>query len=310
MESKRKSKGFLHGAQRMDNIYLALFCLPAIVLLFIFAYLPMSGLVLAFKDFQYDLGMFGSPWVGFANFWILKTQDAFRIIRNTLAYGMGFMVLSRVAAAVLALLLFEIQSRRALKFYQTAYTIPRFMSWVIVSYITYIFLSPTSGIINSALAAFGKESVNLFTKPNAWPGILATVSIWKGVGLDSIIFYAALMGIDTELFEAATVDGAGRFKQAIYISLPALRSTVIILLILGLKDIMRGDFGLFYSIPRDVGLLYPTTDIIDTYLFRGLRSGNYSATTAVGLVQSVVGMVAVLISNAIVKKISPEDSLY
>jgi putative aldouronate transport system permease protein len=310
MNTGKSNSSLYKKAQRKDNIYLMMFCVPTIVLLLIFAYWPMTGLVLAFKDFKYDLGMFGSPWVGFDNFWIFKTQDAFRIIRNTLLYGIGLLILSKAISALFALLLFEVRSKKALKFYQTAYSLPHFMSWVIVSYITYIFLSPTNGLINGMITYFGGDPVNLFTKPGAWPFIISIASTWKGIGLGSIIFYAALMGIDTELYEAAKVDGAGRFKQALYISLPALRSTIIILFILGLKDIMRGDFGLFYSIPRNVGLLYPTTDVIDTYIFRGLRNGNYSATTAVGLVQSVVGMIAVLISNGIVRKISPEEALY
>jgi putative aldouronate transport system permease protein len=220
------------------------------------------------------------------------------------------MAIGIVAAVILALLLYEVTSKKALKFYQTAFTIPRFMSWVIVSYITYIFLSPGNGLINSAITFFGGAPINLFAKPQWWPLIIPIVATWKGVGLDCIIYYAALMGIDPELYEAARVDGAGKLKQAFYISLPLLKPTIIILFILGLGHILQGDFGLFYSIPRDVGLLYPTTDIIDTYVYRGLRNGNIGATTAVGLVQSVVGMIAVLSANAFVKKISPENSLY
>jgi putative aldouronate transport system permease protein len=296
--------------RRADNIFLTLFAMPAVLLLFVFAYLPMGGLVLAFKDFTYDLGIFGSKWVGLSNFWIFNTVDAFRIIRNTVLYGFSLMGLSIVSSVILALLLFEVKSRKALKFYQTAYTIPNFMSWVIVSYITYLFLSPTNGIISSVVEFFGGESVDLFSRLAPWPFILAIASIWKGVGMNSIIYYAALMGTDYEMYEAARVDGAGRLKQAFYISLPMLKPTIIILFILGLGNIMRGDFGLFYSVPRNVGLLYPVTDIIDTYIYRGLRNGNIGATTAVGLVQSVVGCATVLSANWAVKKISPEHALY
>jgi putative aldouronate transport system permease protein len=297
-------------ARLADNIYLTAFTLPALILLFIFSYMPMGGLLLSFKDYNYELGILGSRWVGLRNFWIFASVDAFRIIRNTLAYGAWFLAAGTASALFVALLMFEVRSRRALKFYQTTHTIPRFLSWVIVSYITYLFLSPTSGVINSIIRFFGGEGVAWFNSPSHWPAILTVVSVWKAVGLDSIVYYAALMGLDYEQYEAARVDGAGRLQQVFFISLPSLRPTITILCILALGGIFRGDFGLFYQIPRNVGLLYPATDIIDTYIYRGLSRGDIGATAAVGFVQSVVGLAAVLGANAAVRRISPENSLY
>jgi len=307
---KPGSKRKLGGAFHKNNMTLLLFCLPAILLTFVFGYLPMGGIWMAFTEFRFDLGLFSRPFVGLDNFWIFQTPVMFRIIRNTIGYGLGLMLIGHVTAIILALLLYEIRSKKALKFYQTAYTIPNYMSWIIISYLTYIFLSPTNGLINSFLELIGSDRVNLFTRPMAWIIIIPIVSIWNGVGLQSILYYAALMGVDPELYDAAKVDGANRLKQIRYISLPSIMPTFTILVILGMRNILRGDFGLFYAVTRNVGLLYPTTDILDTYIFRGLRAGNFGATTAVGLVQSVVGMFVILIVNAVVKKLSPGSELF
>jgi putative aldouronate transport system permease protein len=215
-----------------------------------------------------------------------------------------------LAAIGLALLLYEVRSRKALKFYQTTYTIPNYMSWVIISYVAYIFLSPTSGVMNSIIEFFGGDPVNVYTMPGVWPFILTTVNTWNVVGIRSIIYFAALLSIDPGLFEAARVDGAGRLKQVWYISLPSILPTFMILFILGMRDIFRGDIGLFFNVTRDVGLLYPTTDVLDTYIFRALRAGHFETATAVGLVQSFVGMIMIFLVNHIVKKVSPGNELF
>ena len=308
--SKKVRNKKLQGTYRKDNIHLFLFCLPAIILVTIFGYLPMPGIWMAFTEFRFDMDLFSRPFVGLDNFWVFQTPVLFRIIRNTIAYGMGLMILGHIAAIILALLLYEVRNKKALKFYQTSYTIPNYMSMIIISYLTYIFLSPTNGLINSFLEFIGQDRINLFTMPMAWIIILPIVAVWNGVGLQSILYYASLMGVDPELYDAAKVDGADKLKQIKYISLPSIMPTFSILMILGMRNVLRGDFGLFYAIPRNVGLLYPTTDIIDTYIFRGLRAGNFGATTAVGLVQSVVGLVMILLVNAIVKKVSPGSELF
>jgi putative aldouronate transport system permease protein len=294
-----------------ENVSLWILALPTVVLLFIFNYIPMAGLVVAFKDYRYNLGLFGSQWIGFQNFeFFLNSLDAWRITRNTLLYGFTFIVVGIVFAVLISLLLYEVKNKFALKFFQTTMTIPRFLSWVIVSYITYLFLSPTQGVFNDLLTGFGFEPIMWFNEVEVWPFIIVLVNLWKSIGLDCIMYYALLMGIDSEQFEAAKIDGANRFQQALYISIPSLLPLMIILGILQLANIFRGDFGLFFQIPRDVGLLYPATDIIDTYVFRGLRGGDIGPAAAVGFFQSVVGLITVVIANAIVRKMSPSNALY
>lgn len=295
-----------------DNAELSALMIPGIVLLLVFAYIPMLGIIIAFKDYRNNLGIFKSKWVGFQNFkFFFTSQDAWRIGRNTVGYGILFIVLGLIAAVTIAILLYEVHSRKALKFYQTSMILPHFLSWVIVGYITYILLEPSMGILNKIIRFFGGEGLQWYSKPKYWVFILPIVNVWKTVGLKSIMYYAALMGIDEQLFEAAQIDGAGRFKQILYITIPALVPLMVTLTILDVGNIIKGDFGLFYTIPRDVGLLYPTTDIIDTYVYRGLRTGSdIGITTAVGLFQSVVGLIMVVVTNLIVKKISPENSLF
>lgn len=295
-----------------DNAELSALMIPGIVLLLVFAYVPMLGIIIAFKDYRNNLGIFKSKWVGFQNFkFFFESQDAWRIGRNTVGYGILFIVIGLIAAVTIAILLYEVHSRKALKFYQTSMILPHFLSWVIVGYITYILLEPSMGILNKIIRFFGGEGLQWYSEPQYWIFILPIVNVWKTVGLKTIMYYAALMGIDEQLFEAAQIDGAGRFKQILYITIPSLVPLMVTLTILDVGHIIKGDFGLFYTIPRDVGLLYPTTDIIDTYVYRGLRTGSdIGITTAVGLFQSAVGLVMVIATNLVVKKISPENSLF
>lgn len=295
-----------------DNAELSALLIPGILLLITFMYIPMFGVIIAFKDYRNNLGIFGSKWVGLQNFkFFFTSQDAWRIARNTVGYGILFIILGIIAAVFVAILLYEVRSRAALKFYQTSMILPHFLSWVIVGYITYILLEPNMGIFNQIIRFCGGEGLQWYSEPKYWVFILPLVNLWKNVGLKCIMYYAALMGIDRELFEAAEIDGANRFKQILHITIPSLVPLMVILTILDVGHIIKGDFGLFYTIPRDVGLLYPTTDIIDTYVYRGLRTGDdIGITTAVGLFQSVVGFIMVVGTNLIVKKISPENSLF
>lgn len=295
-----------------DNFELSVMLVPGIIFFLIFSYVPMLGLIIAFKDYRNNLGIFGSEWVGFRNFkFFFTSQDAFRIARNTMGYGLLFIILGIVCAVTIAILLYEIKNRMALKFYQTTMIIPHFLSWVIVGYITYILLEPNMGILNQILNFFGMKSIDWYLEPKYWVVILPVVNVWKTVGLNCIMYYAALMGIDEQLFEAATVDGASKWKQIRYITIPSLVPLMTILTILHIGNIIKGDFGLFYNIPRNVGLLYSTTDIIDTYIYRGLQTGDdIGITTAVGLFQSFVGLIMVVATNKIVKKILPENALF
>jgi putative aldouronate transport system permease protein len=272
----------------------------------------MLGLIIAFKDYRNNLGVFGSEWVGLRNFkFFFTSQDAWRIARNTMGYGILFIILGIICAVTIAILLYEIKNKLALKFYQTTMILPHFLSWVIVGYITYILLEPNIGILNNILNLFGMEGIDWYLEPKYWVVILPVVNVWKTVGLNCIMYYAALMSIDEQLFEAANIDGASKWKQIKYITIPSLVPLMTILTILHIGNIIKGDFGLFYNIPRNVGLLYPTTDIIDTYIYRGLQTGDdIGITTAVGLFQSFVGLIMVVATNKIVKKISPENSLF
>lgn len=295
-----------------DNAELSVLLIPGMILLILFAYIPMFGVIIAFKDYRNNLGIFGSKWVGLKNFkFFFASQDAWRIARNTVGYGIMFIVIGLIAAVFVAILLYEVKRKAALKFYQTSMILPHFLSWVIVGYITYVLLEPNLGIFNKIIRFFGGEGLQWYSEPKYWIFILPMVNLWKTIGLKCIMYYAALMGIDEQLFEAAQIDGASRLKQIWYITIPSLIPLMTILTILDVGHIIKGDFGLFYTIPRDVGLLYPTTDIIDTYVYRGLRTGDdIGITTAVGLFQSVVGLIMVVGTNLIVKKVSPENSLF
>jgi putative aldouronate transport system permease protein len=295
-----------------ENFELSAMLVPGVIFFLVFSYIPMIGLIIAFKDYRNNLGIFKSEWVGLKNFkFFFTSQDAFRIARNTVGYGLLFIILGIVCAVTIAILLYEVKNRLALKFYQTTMIIPHFLSWVIVGYITYILLEPNIGTLNQILNFFGLKSISWYLEPKYWVVILPVVNIWKTVGLNCIMYYAALMGIDEQLFEAAQIDGASKLKQIRYITIPSLVPLMTILTILHVGNVIKGDFGLFYNIPRNVGLLYPTTDIIDTYIYRGLQTGDdIGITTAVGLFQSVVGLIMVVGTNKIVKKISPENSLF
>lgn len=284
--------------------------LPALIYILIFNYIPMFGTLIAFKDYRYNLGILGSEWVGFDNFkGFFTSQDAFIVTRNTVGYGLLFLVLKIMCAVLIAVLLYEINNKLSLKFYQTTMILPNFMSWVVVGYISYILLG-SNGVFNGFLTNMGIEPIKWYSETKYWPYILSAFSVWKSVGMDSVVYYAALMGLDKAVFEAADIDGASKVQKTWYITIPSLIPTIMILLILGMGGIIKGDFGLFYQITGDSQLLYPVTDVIDTYVYRGIRTGDLGASSAVGLFQSVVGLILVVVTNLVVKKISPENSMF
>lgn len=294
-----------------ENLQLWTLALPAVLQLFVFAYLPIFGIVLAFKKFNVQQGILRSPWVGFENFKFYFTSlDAVRTLRNTLTMNALFIVIGTVCAIALALALFEVPKRGHVKFFQTMFVLPHLVSWVVVGYIAYTLLQPTSGLINGMIKRLGGKGIQWYTQPQYWPAILVFFSVWKGVGMTSLYYYGSLMGIDEEIFEAAKLDGAGRLQIAWYVSLPFLIPTITILTILSIGGIFRADFGLFYNVTMNNGMLYSTTDVIDTYIYRALmKVGNIGMSSAVGLFQSFVGMVLVLITNAVVRRIDAERAL-
>jgi putative aldouronate transport system permease protein len=285
--------------------------LPGILYIFLFAYLPMVGVILAFKNYRFDEGIFGSEWVGFQNFvFFFTSEDAFRVTRNTVLYEIGYIILSTAGALLVAILLNEI-SRKFLKVYQTALFLPHFLSWVVVSYITLAFLDSQHGYMNQLMEWVGLEPRRWYYESEPWPYILNIVALWKRIGFAALIYYAGIMGINQEYYEAARMDGATRPQMAFRITLPLIAPLISILLILAVGGIFNGDFGLHYFIPNNSGSTYPTTDIIDTYVYRALRTvGDIGMSTAVGLYQSIVGLILVITANFIVKKINNENSLW
>lgn len=288
-----------------------------ILLVFVFCYIPMFGVILAFKNYKFNLGILKSPWVGLANFEIFFKSNVFiQLVRNTLFNNFLFIVFGVAASLLVAILMFEVKSRKATKVFQTMMITPHFMSWVIVAYMVYAILNPNYGYLNQLLGIFGVEPIDWYSKPYAWPVILTITSVWKHVGMDSVVYYASLMGVDTSLFEAAEVDGANKFQRTIHIVLPSLVPLVTILTILKIGGIFRADFGLFYTVTQDgaSGNLYETTNVIDTYIFRTFKDnaiGNsYGLTSAVTLLQSVVGMILVIATNAASKKIDKDLGLF
>lgn len=312
MELVNKSKKKKSLLRKKDNLLFDIMALPGVLLMIIFSYIPMFGLVIAFQDYKYNKGIFGSEWIGFKNFeFFFTSSDAGRILKNTLTLNLTFILLSVFVAVVFALLLFEINSRRTLKTYQTVLLLPYFLSWVVVGCMAYAFLSPSMGIINGFLGNLGMEGIDWYAKPKYWPFILAFFHIWKNVGYNSIIYYAGLMGIDNSLFEAAELDGANKLQKILHISIPEITPLICTMTLLSLGGIFRSDFGLFYQLTRDIGILYPTTDVIDTYIFRALKTNaDVGMSAAVGFFQSVVGFVTIITANAIVKKIEKDNAIF
>ncbi|MCU9811427.1 ABC transporter permease [Paraclostridium sp. AKS81] len=294
-----------------------LMVLPGTIWLLVFSYLPMFGTVLAFKNYKMHPGGFvqsliNSEWVGFDNFKFLFTSgDAFRITRNTILYNLVFIVLGLIFAVFVAITLSEIANKKLAKVYQTGMLFPHFLSWVIVSYFVFSFLSTDKGMVNSILSTFGAEPVSWYSEPKYWPFILIFMNIWKGVGYGSIVYLAAIVGIDRTYYEAATIDGASKWQQIKNITIPLIVPLMIILTIMAIGRIFNSDFGLFYNIPRNSAVLYPVTDVIDTYIYKGLMNmGNIGMSTAAGLYQAAVGFILIMTTNKLVKKVDPEYGLF
>ena len=294
-----------------ENLQMLTMTIPGLVLVFLFCYLPMPGIAIAFKKYNPNLGIWGSAWNGLDNFkFFFTSQDAGRTIRNTVLYSVGFLILDLIFAVGLALMFYFLRSKKGLKVYNTIVITPKFMSAVIVAFIVYAILSPSYGLLNSIIKFFGGEPIAWYSEAKYWPWILTITHIWQTVGMNSIVYYASLMSLDESLLEAAVIDGANRRQQIFHVIIPHLVPIMVITTILGMGSIFGGDFGLFYQVPKDQGLLYSTTDIISTYTSRAMLSGSLEKSAAVGLFQSVVGLIMVVTTNAIVKKISPENSLF
>jgi len=306
--------GRLFGNERelKTNLSLLSMSLPGVVLLFIFAYLPMLGIVIAFKDYRFNLGIFGSEWVGFQNFrFLFGTDAALRITRNTLLMNILFIGTITVCALVVAILMNEVYRSRMSKYYQTMLFFPYFISWVIVSYFVFAFLNGQTGLINQWIDALQIERIAWYRSPEYWPAILVLANLWNGIGFSSIIYLAGILGISPELYEAAKIDGAGKLQQIRHITLPMLYPMIIILTLLAIGRIFHADFGLFFFLPRDNPLLYSTTDVIDTFVYRSLvELGEISMAAAAGFYQSFVGFLLVVGANWVVRRFNEDYALY
>lgn len=292
---------------------LYLMFLPGAIYLLINNYIPMAGIIVAFKKYNARLGIWKSPFCGLANFeFLFKSPDAWVITRNTILYNVVFIALNTVVGIMFAIFICDTVSKKLKKVYQSAILFPYLMSAVILGYIVYAFLSQSTGIVNnSILSVFGKEAVNWYAEPKYWPFILVFVNLWKGVGYGCLIYISTINGIDPSLYEAASLDGATKWQQIKNITLPFLKSTVITLTLMSIGRIFYSDFGLFFQVPRDSGLLYSTTNVIDTYVYRGLmKSGNVGMSVAAGFYQSIIGFIIVLTANAVVRKVSEENAMF
>ncbi len=294
------------------NLPLLALTIPGMLYLLINNYFPMFGVFIAFKDLDYSKGIFGSDWCGLKNFeFLFRTSEAGRMIRNTILYNLIFIILGTVLAVLVALLMSEITHMTISKFYQGSMILPNLISMVIVSYIVYAFLSPETGLLNAVIKSFGGEPISWYSKKEAWPFILVIVQMWKTVGYNSIVYIAAITGIDPSLYEAARIDGAGKFKQIFRVTLPQLNPMITLMILMSCGRIFSSDFGLFYQVPQNSGALYSVTQTIDTYVYRGLMQlGDVGMSSAAGLFQSVVGFLFVFGANAIVRATNKENALF
>ncbi|MEG0270163.1 MAG: ABC transporter permease subunit [Clostridia bacterium] len=291
---------------------------PGAIWLLMIRYLPMFGIVIAFKDYRaYRPNTFWnniaqSEWVGFKNFeFLFKSPETAIMIRNTICYNLVFIVLGLIIAVTFAVMMSELSSRFAAKTYQTLMFFPYFLSWVVASYFVLAFLDPTSGLIPTMQKSMGMTPTNFYHETGPWPFILTFASLWKNVGYSAVLYLAAITGIDTTQYEAAAVDGATKWQQIWNVTLPNIRTMIIILLIMNVGKIFNADFGLFYNVPQNSGSLYPVTQVIDTYVYRSyMNSHNVGMSSAAGLFQNVVGFICIIGTNAIVRKVDPESSLF
>ena len=300
------------GRMLWQNKTLILMCLPAIVFFFIFSYMPMPGMYIAFVKYNYQKGIFGSPFVGLKNFKFLFTSgQLLLLLRNTVLYNLAFIIVGNVLQLSFAILLNEVQSRMFKKTTQSLMFLPYFISDVLVSLLVYNLLNYDFGFISNLVRSMGGEMPKIYQNAGAWPLVIILVNIWKGTGYGTVVYFAAITSMDTSMLEAAQIDGANGFQKIRYIILPTLKPTVIVLFLFAIGGILKGNFGLFYNLVGNNSVLFSTTDIIETYVYRSMmNSFNFAQSSAVGLFQSVVGFFIVLGANAFVKHLDPDYALF
>ncbi len=292
---------------------------PTAIWLLLLRYLPMGGIVLAFKDYKINprnpsfiSNLLNSEWMGLNNFkFLFMTDDAKIMFRNTLAYNIVFIILGIIIPVAFAIMLNEITKKFVAKAYQTLMFFPYFLSWVVVSYFLNAFIDGQYGMITAMQQAAGGTAVNWYYEPGPWPYIIVFANLWKNVGYTTMLYLSAITGIDSTQYEAASIDGATKWQQIWYVTIPNLRTMICILFIMNVGKIFNADFGLFYSVPMNSGALYPVTQVIDTYVYRALKvTGDISMSAAAGLLQNVLGFICILTANTIVKKIDSDSSMF
>ncbi|MGF7049935.1 putative aldouronate transport system permease protein [Paenibacillus sp. DS2015] len=294
-------------------IPLMVLMLPGLAYLLINNYLPMLGIFIAFKNVNFTQGILGSDWAGFKNFeYLFKTSDAYIITRNTILYNAVFMILGTILAITFAILLNEITKKIASRFFQSIIVLPHLISFVVVGYLAYAAFSMDTGFMNKTiLPMLGIGEISWYTEPKYWPYILTLVHLWKSIGFSCIVYLASIISIDSEYYEAATLDGASKWAQIRRITIPLITPVIVMLTLLGIGRMFYSDFGLFYQVPMSSGAISDTTSVIDTYVYRGLMvTGDMGMASAAGVYQSIVGFILVLAANYIVRKINRENALF
>jgi putative aldouronate transport system permease protein len=294
------------------NMTLLLMALPGLAVVFVVSYMPMPGVVLAFKNYRVIQGIWGSDWVGLKNFeFLYKSGIAWQIIRNTLVLNTLFIIAAQVCSITMSLMMNEVYSVYFAKVYQSILFFPHFVSWVLVGFFTFAFLNSDTGYVNILLESLGKKPVNWYAEPQYWYAILVFLSVWKGLGYFTIIYLAGMLNINPEYYEAARIDGAGKLQEVRFVTLPLIRPLVIINVLLAIGRIFFANFDFIYNVTRDSSLLLPTVNVIDTFVYRSLASvGNFNLASAAGVFQAVMGLILVIIANAVVRRIDKDLALF
>lgn len=294
------------------NRFLLLLCLPSVLWFLVFSYAPLCGLVIAFQKYSPAKGIFKSPFVGLKNFeFFFKSQSFLTVTFNTLFLNALFICATMLCSVLIAIAISEVTNKYFKKTAQSVVILPHFISWTVVALLLEAFLKTDGGMVNNVLLSLGLPKISFYQDAKVWPAVLTFLRIWQGAGFGSIVYLATITGLDQEMFEAAKVDGASRFTCLRYITLPLLKTTVILLFIMNVGRIFNGDFGMIYAIVGNNTLLYSTTDVIDTFVYRQLmEANNMGMSSAVGLYQSVMGLIMVLITNFITRKAEPESALF
>lgn len=313
-QKKRKDVGLIAGIKYdiKHNPYLCLLCVPTIIWFLVFAYAPLVYLLVAFKKYSATAGLWGSEWVGLKNFKAFFGSDSFYSVTfNTIFLNALFILTTMFFSILIAIALSEISGKYFKKTTQSIVILPHFISWTVIAMLCEALLKTNNGFVNNILVAIGFERINFYQNADVWPALLTILRIWQGAGYGSIVYLAAITGFDQEMYEAARVDGATRLQTITKITLPLLKTTAIMLTIMSIGKIFSGDFGMIYALVGDNSQLYPTTDVIDTFVYRALRQlNNMGMSTATSLFQSVVGLIMVYLTNAITKKVEPDAAIF